>query len=520
MAFIGNVLQELVKISGKNPVPSVIKRKANRSPFQMQIAVLRKLIKAARATRIGKEYHFQQLLKKKNLAKAFAETVPVFTYNEIYDRYWKHTLNDEADITWPGKIKYFALTSGTSESSSKRVPVSKEMLKAIKKTSLRQTLSLRNIELPPKFYEKSVMMLGGSIDLKKVGAHYEGDLSGILIKRIPLWMHMFYKPGHEIARIRDWNIKLAAITRKANEWDIGVIAGVPAWYQLLFNQMLSYYHLENIHQIWPELRVFLHGGVSFDPYRESFQQYFERPLIYLETYLASEGFFAFQEAGEENMRLVLDNGIYFEFIPFNEQYFDEEGNLRSSVQVFNIGQVREGEEYALLISTCAGAWRYLIGDTIRFLNTKTSEIKITGRTKMFLSLCGEHLSVDNMNEAIRRTARDIGCPINEYTVSGEKEGSYFRHRWYLGMAGGVSVSAEKIREILDMHLQELNDDYATERKAALKYMEVELLPLSVFYNWMESIGKLGAQNKFPRVMKGSRLEDWERYLNTHYRSNG
>ncbi|GIV41442.1 MAG: hypothetical protein KatS3mg034_0752 [Vicingaceae bacterium] len=510
MAFIGNVLQEINKIRQKR-VKTVL-RKRDISPFKKQYKVLRKLLTQAANTKIGKDFHFQEIVKDKNICQTYSRRLPLFGYSDIYENYWKYSLQDMTDIAWPGKVKYFALTSGTSESASKRVPVTREMLKAIRKTSLRQSLSLRNVELPPKFYDKSVMMLGGSIDLNKVGSHYEGDLSGILIKTLPLWVHMFYKPGHEIAKIRDWNEKLDKITAKANQWDIAVMAGVPSWYQLLFDRMLEYYKVKNIHEIWPNLKIFLHGGVSFEPYRQSFEKYFAYPLIYLETYLASEGFFAYQEAGEDHMKFVWDNGIYFEFIPFNEDNFDEDGNVKSNAVALNISQVQTGVDYALVISTCAGAWRYLIGDTVRLIDLQKGWMKITGRTKMFLSICGEHLSVDNMNEAVQRTSRELGITINEYTVYASSIGAFFKHHWFLGIRENSYPDKQVIIQTIDKHLKTLNDDYATERKAALKELEVDVLPLSWFYDWMKSIGKFGAQNKFPRVMKGERLQNWLNFV--------
>jgi hypothetical protein len=232
----------------------------------------------------------------------------------------------------------------------------------------------------------------------------------------------------------------------------------------------------------------------------------------METYLASEGFIAYDDnPGREGMRLVLDNGIFFEFIPFTETNFGSEGNMKDNPETLSIGEVAEGVEYALLLSTCSGAWRYLIGDTVKFTSLENQEIIITGRTKHFLSLCGEHLSQDNMNRAVELVAQDLNIEIKEFTVIGIPYGSLFAHKWYIGTDDKVDKTV--LKEKLDEHLKTLNDDYRVERIAALKDVLVEILPSSVFYDWMEQKGKMGAQNKFPRVMKNKHLAEWESYLN-------
>jgi len=231
----------------------------------------------------------------------------------------------------------------------------------------------------------------------------------------------------------------------------------------------------------------------------------------METYLASEGFIAYDDnPNSEGMRMVLDNGIFYEFIPFNENNFNADGNMKESPETLSIGEVQDGIEYALLMSTCSGAWRYLIGDTIKFTSLKNQEIIITGRTKHFLSLCGEHLSQDNMNRAIELVANELNIEIKEFSVVGIPYGSLFAHKWYIG----TDDKADKkiLKEKIDEHLKNLNDDYRVERIAALKDVIVEILPPSVFYEWMEQKGKMGSQNKFPRVMKNKHLAEWEEFL--------
>jgi hypothetical protein len=213
------------------------------------------------------------------------------------------------------------------------------------------------------------------------------------------------------------------------------------------------------------------------------------------------------------MRLVLNNGIFYEFVPFDEKNFDESGEIKPSAQTLLIDEVKEGHDYAILLSTCAGAWRYLIGDVIRFTSLEESEIIITGRTKHFLSLCGEHLSVDNMNKAIELVSNELNVAIPEFTVAGIPHDSLFAHHWYVG--ADKKLDPKIVRDRVDAHLKELNDDYAVERSAALRDVTVDVLSTSVFYAWMESKGKVGGQNKFPRVMKKSQLEDWQQFIRTH-----
>ncbi len=356
-------------------------------------------------------------------------------------------------------------------------------------------------------------MLGGSTHLNYNGTYFEGDLSGITTKNIPFWFQHFYKPGKRISKERDWPTKLNEIVAKAKRWDIGVIVGVPAWWQILIEKIIDHYQVNNIHEIWPNLSIFVHGGVSFKPYVKGFEKLLGKPITYIETYLASEGFIAFQSRPDTNsMQMVVDNGIFFEFVPFNSQNFDTQGQIVPEAQSVCIGEVEEGKEYALLLSSCAGAWRYLIGDVIRFTNLEKQEIIITGRTKHFLNLCGEHMSVENMNMAIKMIEDQLNIEIREFTVAGIKHGSMFAHKWFIGTDNKVDIN--DIKEKIDENLKTLNDDYRVERIAAIKDVVVEVYPCSTFYNWMRLKGKEGAQNKFPRVMKDKMLEEWEKYLQT------
>ena len=489
------------------------------SPIELQKRELKKLLIAASKTEFGQKYKFKDILnefikKGSSFYDVYKANVPTYNYEKIYNEWWYRLKEGEKNITWPGAIKYFALSSGTSGSTSKYIPISNEMVQAIRKTGVRQILALSKYDLPDSLFTKGILMLGGSTDLEFNGTYFAGDLSGITTGRLPIWFQRFYKPGLEIAKNKNWGDKIEKIVENAPNWDIGIIVGVPAWLQILLEKIIERYNLNSIHDIWPNLTIYVHGGVHFEPYKKGFEKLLARPLIYMETYLASEGFLAFQALpNRKSMRLVLNNGIFYEFIRFTDDNFDEEGEMKEGAITLSIDQLEEGVDYAILITTCAGAWRYLIGDVIRFASLSQNEIVITGRTKHFLSLCGEHLSVDNMNKAIELVENELNIDIREFTVLGRPHGTLFGHHWYVGTDD--PVDADQLRSLLDEKLKSLNDDYIVERQHALKEIKVNILPQSRFYDWMKSIGKEGGQNKFPRVLKGKKADDWLTYLQEH-----
>ena len=483
-----------------------------RSPRRAQLRVLKKLLRRARYTAFGQQNNFDQILLSNHPGKTFQQKVPAYNYNKIYKEWWHQTLDGKEDICWPGKIKYFALSSGTSEAASKYIPVTNDLLKGNKVIMIKQLLSLFNYEgISMSGVGKGMLTLGGSTDLQKGPGYYAGDLSGITAKKAPFWFQPFYKPGKKIAKERDWNKKLKEIVEKAPEWDIGFIVGVPAWIQMCIEMVIEKYKLNHIHEIWPNLTFFVHGGVSFEPYKHGFEKLLGKPLAYVETYLASEGFLAWQDKqNAKGMRLSYNQHIFFEFVPFDENNFDGDGEMIENPQALMIHEVEEGKDYALLISTNAGAWRYLIGDTVRFVDKQNAEIIITGRTKHFLSIVGEHLSVDNMNKAIQLVSEDLNLSIPEYGVRGENVASLFGHHWYV--ACDQTVDATILAKAIDEKLIVLNDDYAVERKSALKSVRVTVLKENIFMSFMQTKGKIGGQHKFPRVLKGETLKDWEIFI--------
>lgn len=508
--IVGSVIKTVAEFSN---IPNEAKQKFV-NPINAQHRELRKLLRRAQNTAFGRKYHFSRMLQMKNVEEAFRRLVPVFDYNKMHDEWWYRNLQGEHDVAWPGKIKYFALSSGTSEASSKFVPITRAMLNSITRAGTRQFFSASQYDFPVRFYDSGVLCIAGSTDLQYFadGGYYAGDLSGISAGRIPKWFEFFYKPGGQISKLKDWQEKLDAMVKAAPKWDIGVLVGVPAWVQILLERIIKEYNLKNIHELWPNLTVYVHSGVAFAPYEKSFERLFGKEVLFVESYLASEGYIAYQvDLKRRQMQLLVDNGIYFEFVPFDDSNFDEEGNIRPGCKTLTLKEVKSNCDYALLLSTCAGTWRYLIGDTVRFSNVKNCDMAVTGRTKQFLSLAGEHLSQDNMNRAIEMLGEEMGVDICEFTVAGFRNETMFAHHWYLGTDD--PLDAQKALAKIDGYLCQLNDDYAVERQEAVKNLYITVLPTHLFYDFMkEKLGKAGGASKFPRVLKGERYEAWKKFV--------
>src|SRR5690606_15298845 len=272
------------------------------------------------------------------------------------------------------------------------------MITAIRRAGTEQVFALSNFDLPPDFFEKEILMLGSSTSLNIKDGHKEGEISGISASNIPFWFRSYYKPGEEIACIDDWDERVQKIAEKAPEWDIGALSGIPSWIELMLQKVIQHHNLNHIHEIWPNLQVFTSGGVAFGPYEKSFNALMGQPITIIDTYLASEGFIAFQSRPDTDaMKLVTDEGVYFEFVPFKPEYIKEDGSLVKDAPSITLKDVRLDQDYVLLMSTVSGAWRYEIGDTIMFTDVERAEIKITGRTKFFLNTVGSQLSVNKMD---------------------------------------------------------------------------------------------------------------------------
>ncbi len=505
MAIIGKLIQRSTAIGFKR-----ISR--SRADYKQQLAALRKNIDAAKKTSFGVSYQFNALLAKNDLVSRFQQVVPITDY-ECFEKEWlREAINGKKDQIWPGRIKYFALSSGTTGAPSKRIPVSTEMIRSFQRVSLRQFSILHDLNLTDSFYSAKMLAVGGSTKLKKINQHYEGDLSGILKKHASLIAAPFTKPNKKITRLKDWKEKLPMMVKEAPKWDIGMMAGIPSWCILLLEEIVSHYKLNSIHDIWPNFQVYVHGGVFMAPFEERLNKVCQKPIVLLDTYLASEGYFAYQtNPRNKGMTMLMNNSIFFEFVPFNTQYFTPNGELIDKHRAYTISEVKAGVDYAMVITTNAGLWRYMLGDLVQFIDTTTHEMKISGRIKQFLSICGEHLSLDNINQAILNVCTAHQISISEFTIFADQKA--FQHCWYLGC--DQVVNTDQLIEQIDHVLQSLNDDYAYVRKHNMAIPKAKVLPNSVFYNYLESIGKLGAQNKIPRVLNNEQSTDWINYLNAN-----
>ncbi len=504
MAVLGNIIKAALEITGM-VMP-------DHPHTESQKNVLRNMIGKASETEFGKKHGFKDMLRQDDPSKIFAERVPYHDYDAMHSGWWKRQMEENLpDISWPGRVKFYALSAGTTGKESKRIPVTEEMLESIRRTSLYQILSTANFDFPAEFFQKEIMMLGSTTNLKSSGHHLEGEISGIAAGNIPAWFERFYRPGKKIASIQDWDKRVMAIAKEAPEWDIGAMAGIPSWNELMLKRVLEYNKVNNIHEIWPNLRVFVSGGVAFGPYRKSFEKLLGKPITFIDTYLASEGFLAYQARPDSNMAMTLstNSGIYFEFIPFNEKYIDDSGKVVPGAPAQGLEETEEGRDYILIISTVAGAWRYMIGDTIRITDKKRAEIVITGRTKHFLNVVGSQLSVIQMNTAMKYLEEVFGLRIPEFTVAAVREGDDYLHHWYIGAEGITDTG--RLKSELDNKLKEINKAYKMAREKALKDIRVSLTKPETFHLWIEKNKSKGGQVKVPRVMKENEFRRWKEF---------
>lgn len=503
MSIKGSLIKGAIHLKD-NLTPSV-------NHIEAQAEVLEYLLENAKHTAFGKFYNFENILNDKNKAKIFANKIPYFNYSKLKEEWWDLVIAGKENITWPGSPDYFALSSGTTGKKSKRIPVTNDMIDAIRSAGIKQVEALSNFDLPAAFFEKDIMMLGSSTDLNERNGHLEGEISGISASRIPFWFEGYYKPGKEIAKIDDWDERVQQIAEGAKDYDIGALSGIPSWIELMLEKVITYNNVNNIHEIWPNLQVYTSGGVAFAPYEKSFNKLLKHPITVIDTYLASEGFIAFQERPETDaMQLVTDKGIYFEFVPFKPEYINEDGSLKQDAPSITLKDVKLKQDYVLLISTVSGAWRYLIGDTIEFTDVKRAEIKITGRTKFFLNVVGSQLSVNKMNDALLQMEQKFNIEIPEFTLSAVKIDGEFHHHWYLGTES--KEDTKQLANTLDKLLQNANKNYKVARSKALKGVKVTVVSPKVFSDWNGSQKKKGGQVKMERVMGEDKFKEWEAFV--------
>lgn len=508
MAFFGQIVKTFLETK-HNLLP-----REPSDPFAAQEEQLIALLTKAKDTAFGKYYGYADLLEKEDVRKAYAKRVPLFDYDRMNERWWKQQ-RKFPDITWPGRPEYYALSSGTTGSKSKRIPVTDDMLACTQSVGRAQAESLANFDLPAALFEKDILMLTSSADLEqnKYGA-MEGEISGINVSNLPAFMEGYYKPGIEIASIPDWDSRVQRIAEEAPKWDVGALAGIPSWMVMMLRKVIAVNKLKHIHEIWPNLSVFTTGGVAFEPYRKSFEALLEHPIIIMDTYLASEGFYAFNaRPNTMSMQLALDHGMYFEFVPHDATGFDTAGVILPNPVVVDFREVKEHKDYALIVSSPAGAWRYMIGDTIKFTDKAKMEIVITGRTKYWLNVVGSQLSEEKLNAAIQALNAATGSGIKEFTVGAvpTEDGNDYYHQWVVGLESGELSEARAV-EILDGHLQSVNKNYKVARAKALKGVKVKVVRAERLYDFLEQSKKKGGQIKFPKVMTAEKLTELMAFL--------
>ncbi len=470
-------------------------------PFEVQQEVLNFLVSHSKDTEWGKKYNYDQISSYKD----FQKTVPLTDYSTLKP-FVDRMLNNEQNLLWGSDINWFAKSSGTTSGKSKFLPVSKEALEDCHYKGGKDLLSLYYNQIPDrKLYKGKHLILGGSAEINYLGQDsYFGDLSAIILKNMPWWAEIRRTPAKEIALMSDWEEKIEKLAQSTKDEDIYILAGVPSWTLVLCNRVLEITGKKHLREVWPNLELFMHGGVNFEPYRDQFKKLipFDN-MNYVETYNASEGFFGIQDDFKINeLLLMLDYGIFFEFIPMDE--FD---GLNSKT-VISLEDVEIGVNYALVISTNAGLWRHIIGDTVRFTSEKPYRFKITGRTKSFINAFGEELVVENAESAIGAACLKTGSEVANYTAApvymdGDKKGA---HQWLIEFVKAPD-SLEVFTHILDGELKALNSDYEAKRSAnlSLQMPEIVLAQSGLFEKWLKQNNKLGGQHKIPRLSNDRKL---------------
>ncbi|MDI1257101.1 MAG: GH3 auxin-responsive promoter family protein [Flavobacterium sp.] len=462
-------------------------------PNEVQEELLLSLIRSAENTQIGKKYDFDSV----KTYQAFTERVPISTYEDL-EGLIDRTRKGEQNIFWNTPIKWFAKSSGTTNSKSKFIPVSYEALENChyKATKDLLCLYLNNNEDSQLFTGKS-LRLGGSKQLYEDNNTFFGDLSAILIENMPMWAEFSSTPSNRVSLMSDWETKLGAIVNETRYENVTSFAGVPSWMMVLLNKILEETGKENISEIWPNVEVYFHGGVSFDPYREPYKKIMQKnDFQYYEIYNASEGFFAIQDLNDSSdLLLMLDYGIFYEFIPMETYGTSEQ-------KVVRLADVELNKNYAIIITTNSGLWRYQMGDTVRFTSLNPYRIRVTGRTKHHINVFGEELIIENSDNAIARACKITETEVIDYTVApifmdGKEKGA---HEWIIEFRK-TPADMTVFNKILDETLQSLNSDYEAKRfnNMTLNAPVINVARANLFYDWLKEQDKLGGQHKIPRL---------------------
>jgi hypothetical protein len=472
------------------------------SPVEIQQRIFRELIRQARNTEWGVKYDFAGIDKWEQ----FHERVPVSHYDDLKP-FIHRMMYGQKDVLWPGQIRWFSKSSGTTADKSKYIPVSMENLKKCHYKSNWDILTILYHQVPDSsMFAGKNLAVGGTVHpFEGFPDTMVGDISGVMIKNSPPIGRTIQTPDMETLLESDWNKKIKRIAERTLKEDVRGFGGVPTWIIVLFRKMMEMTGSSNMLEIWPKAEVYLHGGVSFEPYRESFRRLFPSDQFnYLEVYNASEGFFGAQlHLAEDDMLLLVDNEIFYEFIPFDQFGSDDQ-------PVITLGEVEKDKNYVLLISTNSGLWRYVVGDTVMFTCLDPYKIKITGRIKHFINVFGEEVMVSNTDKAVAETCEKHGVVIHEYTVAPIflRKGHRGGHQWLVEF-NHAPADLDQFTRDLDLSLQQINSDYEAKRfnDLALKQLDLVPLPKGTFYRWMASRGKLGGQNKIPRLSNSRQYVD-------------
>ncbi|MEY3416120.1 MAG: hypothetical protein RL711_403 [Bacteroidota bacterium] len=463
-------------------------------PIDVQNDLLKQLLQSASQTEWGKKYGYSSV---DNL-RIFKERVPITSYEELFP-YIERIMKGEQNILWSSKVTWFAKSSGTTNARSKFIPITQESLEDCHFKGGKDMLSIYVNNYPEtQIFDGKGLTIGGSHQINHLNPDsFYGDVSAVIMQNLPFWAQIIRTPKLEIALMDKWEDKIAKMVETTVDENVTSLSGVPTWTIVLIQQILAATGKKTILDIWPNLEVFVHGAVSFNPYRQLFKELIPSPdMRYMETYNASEGFFGIQDqSNSEDLLLMLDYGIFYEFIPM-------ENIDQIQPETLTLAQVTLGKNYALVISTNAGLWRYMIGDTVKFTSLHPFRIRISGRTKHFINAFGEEVVVENADTAITKACKATGAIISDYTagpiyVQNKTQGA---HEWIIEFEKEPSDMAY-FSEVLDLTLREINSDYDAKRykNMALQAPLVHLAPKGTFYHWMKGRGKLGGQHKVPRL---------------------
>lgn len=461
-------------------------------PIDVQKGLLFSQLYTAENTQYGLKYGFKEISNYSD----FQKQIPIVTYEE-FEPYIERTRKGEKDVIWPGYIRRFAKSSGTTNAKSKYIPITDESLEECHYKAGKDLIALYvNNHPESRLFENKNLRLGGSSEVYEDFKTQLGDLSALLIENLPFWVEFINTPSKKTSLMSEWESKLNAICQEVKQEDVGSLTGVPSWMMVLLQRILKESDKENIIEIWPNLEVFFHGGISFIPYKEQYQKLIGKKIRYYEIYNASEGFFGIQDQENSNeLLLMLDHGVFYEFIAMDD--FSNETRKAIALE-----DVELDKNYALVITTNGGLWRYLIGDTVKFTNLNPFRIKVTGRTKHYINAFGEELMIENVEMALKEACDQTQASILDYTGAPVfmKDGKSGAHEWVIEFTT-LPNDFERFQCVFDAELKHLNSDYEAKRYGDMTLSPplIRIAKKNLFYDWMESRGKLGGQNKVPRL---------------------